>query len=181
MSVQIRPCTLALLVLVTFGSVQIGVPQLPHKFPLDQFAPLCRAKGRVQDCPYDPVTKQVLAAGNRAIPVLISQLTETDRTRTPALDFWSYTTSGDVAFIFLTDLFTDKDLSSSTVPHVPTWEKIMSGCSDNAEACWRKYIRKNGIRSVQRSWQSAWERNRNQIVWDPESRCFRLRKVALTG
>jgi hypothetical protein len=122
------------------------------------------------------VTRQVLAAGSRAIPVLISQLTETDRTKEPSFDFWNNTTSGDVAFILLNDLFTGEDLKSFTMPDVPNWETIMAGCPDNAETCWRKYIRKNGIQSVQRSWQSAWERNHSRIVWDPESRCFRLHK-----
>jgi hypothetical protein len=181
MSRQQSQLCLALFVLTLVSCVQSAVSQVPHRFALDQFEDIrCRAKGRLQDCstvnPVNPVTSQVLAAGKRSIPVLISQLAEIARTKKPVFDFWSYTTSGDVAFAFLTDLFTDSDGKSFTMPGVPNWEKVMSGCQVNAETCWRQYIRKNGARSVQRPWQMAWENNQNRIVWDPDSRCFRLHK-----
>lgn len=173
-----RPALFALLVLVAFGCAQSAAPQSPHRFALERFENIgCRAKGRLQDCgANDPITNQILAAGKSSIPVLISQLTETTRTKEPIIDFWSYTTSGDVAFMFLTDLFTDKHGESFSMPGVPDWETVMSGCNGAAEGCWRKYVRKTGIRSVQRSWQTAWETNRNRIDWNPDSRCFQLRK-----
>ncbi len=164
---------LCLIIALSCGSSLVS--QIPHKFSLSQFGH-CPVKGRIQECDDDPITRQVLAGGKSSIPVLISQLTETMRTKEPVIDFWSYTTSGDVAFFFLTDLFTDKDWQTSTMPGIPNWEKIMSGCKEAAEPCWRKYIRKNGIRSVQQAWQVAWETNRDRVVWDPDNRCFRLRK-----
>jgi hypothetical protein len=93
--------------------------------------------------------RQILAAGSRSIPVLISQLDEASRTKESIEDFWSYTTSGDVAFIILTDLFTDSDRKSFTMPSAPNWEKVMTRCNENAEICWREYVRKKGIKSLQ--------------------------------
>jgi hypothetical protein len=181
MSQQVRLFWFWILALAALSCVQSAVSQVPHRFALDQFEDIrCRANGRLQDCstgyPVNPVTTQVLAAGKRSIPVLISQISETARTKDSIIDFWSYTTSGDVAFFFLTDLFTDKDGKSFTMPGVPNWEKIMSGCNGPAETCWRKYTRTKGISSVQQSWQTAWETNRNRIIWDTDTRCFRLRK-----
>jgi hypothetical protein len=47
------------------------------KYPLTKFNNEgCMAKGRVQDCS-GSVMRQILADGKNAIPVLISQLTET--------------------------------------------------------------------------------------------------------
>jgi hypothetical protein len=51
--------------------------------------------------------QQILADGKEAIPVLISQLTETARTEYQIADYWGDTRSGDVAYVILIDLFTD--------------------------------------------------------------------------
>ena len=164
-------------IIAAMACFQTAVAQVPHKFALDRFEhESCRGKGRLQECDDNPVMKKVLAAGSPSIPVLISQLDETSRTKEPIEDFWNYTTSGDVAFIILTDLFTDKDGKSFTMPGVPNWDMIMAGCNKAAEACWRKYIHKHGIRSLQQSWQAAWEADRDRVVWDDDARCFRLKK-----
>jgi len=165
------------IVLAVISCLQTAMAQAPQKFALGRFEnKLCRGKGRLQDCDQNPVMKQILAGGNRSIPVLISQLDETDRTKEPIEDFWDYTTSGDVAFIILADLFTDRNGTSFTMPGVPNWDKIMAGCNKNAEGCWREYIRTNGTRSLQGSWQAAWDANRDRVVWDDDARCFRLKK-----
>ena len=170
-----RLCS-AFFMLALASCLQVAVAQVPHRFALDRFEnKLCRGKGRLQECDNNPVMRQVLTAGSGSIPVLISQLDETRRTKAPIEDYWNYTTSGDVAFILLTDLFTENDGKSFTMPGVPNWDKIMSGRKGNAETCWRNYVRKNGIRSLQQSWQSAWETNRNRVVWDADARCFRLK------
>jgi hypothetical protein len=117
---------------------------------------------------------QVLAGGIASIPVLISQLIEESRTRKPVEDFWNYTSSGDVAFIVLNDLFTDTDGKTMTIPGVPDWEAVMTGCSENAEKCWRLYVHRYGMSSIQRAWQIAWNSNQSRIFWDPTARCFRL-------
>ncbi len=157
---------------------QAARAQLPQRFALERFQNAsCRGKGRLQECDdKNPVMKQVLAARSRAVPVLISQFNETRRTKEPIEDFWNFTTSGDIAFIILTDLFTDRDGKSFTMPDAPNWNTIMAGCEENAEACWRKYVRKNGIKSLQHSWEAAWKAHRERVIWDIDSRCFRLKK-----
>jgi len=45
------------------------------------------AKGRVQDCS-GTVMQKILADGQNGIPVLISQLTETARTKYQIADYW---------------------------------------------------------------------------------------------
>ena len=178
MSQQLRPIYSGLFLFALLYCTQGAVSQVPPRFALNQFDEFaCRAKGRLQDCSANnPITRQVLAADKRSIPVLISQLTETTRTQEPIIDFWAYTTSGDIAFMFLTDLFTDKDGESFTMPGVPNWENTRSGCNGTAETCWRSYVRKKGIKFVQQTWQTAWETNQSRIIWDPASRCFRLHK-----
>jgi hypothetical protein len=170
-----RSIWLAVSILAYLITVQNTASQVPHRFPLESMRGGIPEKGRLQDVGDNAVISQILAAGKSSIPVLISQLTESARTKEPIEPFWSYTASGDIAFMFLTDLFTDKDLRSSTMPEAPNWEKIMAGCNENAEACWRKYVQRRGIRSVQHSWRTAWENNQDRIVWDNDSRCFRLR------
>ena len=177
MSSHSRSVFFALFNLALLGWVQNASSQVPHRFALESIQGRILEKGRFQDLRGGNwVGKQIVEAGESAIPVLISQLTESVRTKEPIEDYWSYTTSGDIAFMFLNDLFTDKDWKSFTLPGVPNWQSIMSGCNLTAETCWRNYVRKSGIRSVQHSWQTAWETNRDRIIWDPNSRCFRLRK-----
>ena len=48
--------------------------------------------------------------------------------------------------------------------------------NENAETCWRNYVRKNGIRSLQQSWQIALETDRDRVIWDANARCFRVKK-----
>ena len=53
--------------------------------------------------------QQILADGKDAIPILISQLTETAITKNQIADYWIGTRSGDIAFVVLNDRFTDHD------------------------------------------------------------------------
>lgn len=177
-AMAMRISCLLLLLVTTLFCLSVNAPaQAPRRFLLTHFENnFCRGKARLQDCGDSPVMDQVLAGGKSSIPVLISQLTETHRTGAPAEDFWTYTTSGDVAFMLLTDLFTDRDGTTSTLPTALGWEGITGGCNEGAETCWRKYVRDHGIKSVQQSWQNAWQANQDHIVWDSDAHCFRLAK-----
>ncbi len=135
----------------------------------------CMAKGRVQDCS-GTVMQEILADEKKAIPVLISQLTDTTRTKYQISDYWFETRSGDVAYVILTDLFTDDDLRTFFMPNVPNWPTVMNGCDKSAEGCWDDYLRKHGRRSVQQAWFRAWNRYRDVVYWDAKARCFRLRQ-----
>src|ERR1700728_1710565 len=120
----------ALAVFVSFLTMQSGHGQTKSgKYPLTQFDNYgCMAKGRVQDCS-GTVMQQILADGKNAIPVLISQLTETARAQKQIADYWGDTRSGDVAFVVLNDLFTDSDLHTFRLPGVPDWVTVQKGCN----------------------------------------------------
>src|SRR3979411_1090772 len=73
---------IALTVFLSFLLMQSGHAQTKRgKYPLTQFDNYgCMAKGRVQDCS-GTVMQQILSDGKDAMPILISQLTETARTK----------------------------------------------------------------------------------------------------
>ncbi len=146
------------------------------KYQLTQFDNAgCEAKGRVQDC-NGKVIQQILADGKDAIPILISQLTETTRTKKEITDYWADTRSGDVAYVVLTDLFTKPDEETSQMPDVPDWKTLMDDCHSPAQGCWDKYVRKHGRISVQRAWLRAWNLHKDQVYWDSKAWCFRVAK-----
>jgi hypothetical protein len=133
----------------------------------------CRAKGRLQDKQYcaSQMMDQIIAQGKDAIPVLISQLTETRPTRKPIYDYWARTTSGDVAFFILHDLFTDSDWKTFNLPGVTSPNE---GCSEGSQGCWMIFLKKHGRRPLQQEWEKAWEANKDRIYWNETVRCFRL-------
>ncbi len=146
----------------------------PHKFALTKFDNSgCRFKGRVQDCS-GKVMSQILAGGKTSIPILISQLTDTGRTKEPIEDYWSVTSSGDIAFLVLTDLFTEDDEQTFNMPGVPNWAIVSSDCQNSAETCWREYLAKHGRKSVQQAWLQAWNKYKDQIYWERTARCFQI-------
>jgi hypothetical protein len=167
----------AVAVFVSFLVIQSGHGQTKgRKYPLTQFDNYgCMAKGRVQDC-RGKVTQQILADGKDAIPILISQQTETAVAKNQIADYWSGTRSGDVAFVVLNDLFTDDDLHTFGLPGVPNWSTVQRGCNRQSQACWDKYLRKHGRASVRQAWQRAWNLHKDQIHWDAKAQCFRVSK-----
>jgi len=165
----------AITVFIPFLIVQSAYTQVKRaKYPLTEFDNYgCMAKGRVQDC-RGRMTQQILTDGKDAIPILISQLTETAVTKSQIADYWSGTRSGDVAFVVLNDLFTDTDLHTFEMPGVPDWTAVQKGCHRAAEACWDEYLRKHGRMSVRQAWQRAWNVHKGQIHWDAKAQCFRV-------
>jgi hypothetical protein len=150
-----------------------------RKFPLSSLARTdCRLKARYQECPSKVMT-EILSQGKSAIPVLISQLTDTGKTQKPIEPDWSYTDSGDVAYLILISLFTNRD-GTFNLPDVPTWKTVMKGCITGVEGCWREYVSKNGRESVQQAWLKAWNLNKDKISWDAKEQCFRVAGV-ITG
>lgn len=169
---QIVPLLLIAVALARPGDAQ----GQQRKFPLSKFDNTgCTSKGRVQDCS-GKVMQEILAGGKNSIPILIAQLTDTGLTPEPIEDYWGFTTSGDVAYIVLTDLFLDADWKTFNMPGVPDWTAIMKGCDFDAASCWRDYVRKHGRKSIQSTWLRAWNRWKDQIYWEPTARCFRISK-----
>ena len=78
----------------------------------------CRAKGRFQDRGYceSKVINQVLADGKSAIPVLISQITDSRWIAEPVFDFWPRIRAGELAYFILANLLLDDTWTKSTMP-----------------------------------------------------------------
>ena len=153
-----------------------GETQKPRNFPLwdfDEVNHTCRAKGRLQDKEYckSNLMDQIVAQGKGAVPILISQLTDTRESREPIYDYWSKMTAGDIAYFILNDLFTD---SNWTTFNMPGLEALRENCRDASEACWRSFLKKRGRKFVQEQWLAAWSANKDRIYWDVGARCFRL-------
>ena len=165
--------------LVIFISVVILAAELQaktHKFPLASYDNAgCQSKARSQDCP-NKVMTEILAGGKGSIPILISQLTDSERTKTPAEAQWSYTESGDIAYIILISLFTTPE-GEFSLPGVPTWKNVIRGCDSNMEGCWREYVSKHGRKQVQQAWLNAWKLHKEKISWDPNAKFFQVAGV----
>jgi hypothetical protein len=157
-------------------SARTPAPKPPKQYPLwnfDEIGPSCRAKGRLQDRGYcgSHLMDRVVADGKDAIPVLISQLTETRPSKTPIYDYWSVTTSGDIAYFILNDLFTDADWETFTMPGL---ESLREPCDSDAQSCWQIFLKKHGRKFVQGQWTAAWNKYKERVHWDENARCFRL-------
>ncbi len=166
----------------TFVPAQI-IPAPVDEIPLWKFDEMtapssCRTMGRFQDKEHcdSQVVDQVLALGKNAIPLLISELTDTRRTNHSIYDLWKYTAAGDIANSLLFDLFTSPDL---TVTSLPELDSLQMQCDKPGEPCWRKFLRKKGRKFVQEHWQAAWDAHKDSIYWDDKARCFKLLPATL--
>jgi hypothetical protein len=144
------------------------------EFPLWKFDETgCRAKGRLQDKDYckSTVMDQILAQGKDAIPILISQITDTHPMKEPIYDFWGPMTVGDVANLILRSLFLDSDWKTRTMPGL---KQIDLDCGASSEQCYRQLLEKHGRKYIQDQWFTAWNANKNRVYWDVKARCYRL-------
>lgn len=139
----------------------------------DEIGLTCRAKGRLQDPDYcaSHLMDRVIADGKKAIPILISQLTETRPTKEPIYDYWAVTTSGDIAYFILNDLFTDSDWTTFNMPGL---KSLNEKCDSYAEDCWDRFLKKHGRKFVQDQWLATWKKNNDRVYWEESARCFRL-------
>ncbi len=144
---------------------------------LAEMQPSIAAKGRMQDVPDTKAAQRILKMGKRAIPALISCLTDERMTKYPVFQYWTETAVGDVAFVFLTDLFTDSTWRHSTLTGMPAWATIQSEspAGASAEQAWQSFVAKHGRKYVQDWWTSAWRENKTLIYWDESERCFKVK------
>jgi hypothetical protein len=134
------------------------------------------SKGRVQDREYNQsqVVDQLLAHGKASIPYLISKLEDETKLEGHVKDYWSDVRVGDVAFIILTDFFTDASWKGTTIPGVG-WNEFLGGGDDmslTGEQRLRNYIALRGRKSIKERWLQIWEKHRENIIWDDEERRF---------
>lgn len=133
----------------------------------------CRAKGRFQDRDYcaSAVMDQIVADGTSAIPVLISQITDSRWIAEPVYDFWPRIRAGELAYFILDDLFVDDTWQKSTMP--PLFPK--QPCDDASWVCWARFRKAHSLKDLQTHWIEFWKANKERIYWDEKARCFRLK------
>jgi hypothetical protein len=136
-------------------------------------------KGRVQDTEYNhlPVVENLIAHGNEAVPFLIAKLDDETKMKGHVFDYWSDVRVGDVAFIILTDFFTDPTWQKTTVPGVDYDEFLQRAPNSHVtgEQLLRKYIAKHGRHDITNRWREIWAQYKDRAHWDNSDRCFKVR------
>jgi hypothetical protein len=142
---------------------------------LAEMQPSVAEKGRMQDMPDTKAARRVLKRGKRAIPALISCLTDESRTKHSVFPFWPETTVGDIAFVFLTDLFTDSTWQPHTLKGMPGWDTVMSESPSGSASfqAWDIFVAKHGRKYLQDWWSKTWREKEAAIYWDESERCFK--------
>jgi hypothetical protein len=132
-------------------------------------------EGRVQEA-YDSsgVLERILKDQEAAVPFLIQSLTDARRTPEPVICLWNYTSVGDIAFVILTDLFSDASLQKSTIPGV-SWDEMLGKYDGPGIYQLHEYLRRHGRKSLQKKWSAVWAAYRDKVVWDSKQRCFVLK------
>jgi hypothetical protein len=138
----------------------------------------CRAKGRFQDREYcaSPVIDQIVADGKDAIPVLISQITDSRFIAEPVYDYWPRIRTGEFAYFILGDLFTDDTWQKSTMPNL--FPAQTCAPSNPAWVRWGNFRKTHSLKDLQTRWTEFWKAKHEKIYWDNKARCFRLRDAA---
>jgi hypothetical protein len=156
-----------------------GVPPLTqiNLAAIGRIAP----KGRVQDADYNqlPVVEQLIAHGKQSIPYLISKLDDETKIQGRVIDYWNEVRVADVAFIILTDFFTDHTWQNTTIPGIG-WNEFLEGGGNKdipAQDVLRNYISKHGRTKIKSRWQSIWDKYRDKVEWDQSERCFKPTSV----
>lgn len=142
-------------------------------YPLSTWSNItCRAKGRFQDRDYcdSAVMDQIVADGKSAIPVLISQITDSRWIAEPVYDFWPRIRTGELAYFILSDLFLDDTWQKRTMPALFPRQD----CDDPSWVCWGKFRKTHSLKELQARWMEFWKANQDKIYWDGKARCFRL-------
>jgi hypothetical protein len=132
----------------------------------------CRFKGRFQDGGYcqSAVIDQIVADGKPAIPILISQITDSRWIAERVYDFWPAIRTGELAHFILSDLFRDDTWQRSTMPDL-----FPAKSGDTPGWVWWEEFRKtHSLADIQARWMKFWKANQDEIYWDPKARCFRL-------
>jgi hypothetical protein len=155
-------------------------PKRPRNYPLSTWSNItCRAKGRFQDRDYcaSAVMDQIVSDGKSAIPVLISQITDSRWIAEPVYDFWPQIRTGELAYFILSDLFVDDTWQKSTKPELFPRQ----ACDEPAWVCWDKFRKTHSLKVLQARWMRFWNANQGKIYWDEKARCFRLSDAKIEG
>lgn len=169
-----RASCVCLILSTPFCIANDAKPARPKPYALSTWKNLgCRSKGRVQDREYceSAVIDQIVADGKPAIPILISQITDSRWIAEPVYDFWPRIRTGELAYFILGDLFLDDTWQKNTMP--PLFPE--QHCDDASWVCWAKFREKHSLKDLQSHWMEFWNANNERIYWDDKARCFRLK------
>lgn len=135
-------------------------------------------KGRVQDRDYNnlPVVENLIANGTEAVPFLIGKLDDRTGVKDHVFEYWSDVRVGDVAFVILTDFFTDPTWQKTTIPGVG-YDTFLERRNPTitGEQVLRNYIAKRGRNDITKRWRAIWAQYNARVYWDESDRCFKLR------
>jgi hypothetical protein len=137
----------------------------PKAYPLSSWSNIgCRAKGRFQDRDYcaSAVMDQIVSDGKSAIPVLISQITDSRWIAEPVYDFWLRIRTGELAYFILGDLFLDDTWQKSTMPALFP----LQDCDEPPWVCWERFRKTRSLKELQARWLAFWKANHDKIAWD---------------
>jgi hypothetical protein len=136
-------------------------------------------KGRVQDNEYNrlPVVDHLIAHGNEAVPFLIAKLDDETKIEDHVFDYWYAVHVGDVAFVILTDFFTDPTWKKTTIPGVGYDEFLQRGANTDAtaEQLLQNFIARHGRHEITDRWRKVWAQYKDRAYWDDKDRCFKIR------
>jgi hypothetical protein len=105
---------------------------------------------------------QIVHDGKSAIPVLISQITDSRWIREPVYDFWPRIRTGELAYFILDDLFLDDSWQKRTMPLlVPSQH-----CDQPSWICWEAFRRTHTLKALQVRWMEFWKKNLDKIYWE---------------
>ena len=150
-------------------------PKRVKTYPLHNWKNItCRAKGRFQDRGYcdSAVIDQIVADGKSAIPILISQITDSRWIAEPVYDFWPRIRTGELAYFILGNLFVDDTWQKTTMPALFPPEDC--GSDEPSWVCWGKFRETHTLKELRKRWMGFWNTNKDKIYWDAKALCFRL-------
>jgi hypothetical protein len=161
----------------TFGQT---VSAHAKAYPLSTWSNItCRAKGRFQDRDYcaSAVIDQIVSDGKAAIPVLISQITDSRWIAEPVYDYWPRIRAGELAYFILDNLFVDDTWEKSTMPPLFPVQR----CDEPSWVCWQNFRKTHSLKELQARWSAFWRANHDRIFWDNKARCFRVSNPKVEG
>jgi len=142
----------------------LGLSKMEHMPP----------KGRLQEYG-SPQATRVIELNKKAIPLLIACLTDETPTKKPIEDYWPVTTVGDIAFLFLCDLFTDSSWQHSTINDVVNWNTLEAAYPNQTSFdSWYSYLKEHGRKHVQDVWYERWKQIDRDVIWDQKEQCFKV-------
>ena len=138
---------------------------------------VCEDKGRLQEFP-SKMMDRIIAGGKDSVPVLIGMIMDEReiRTKEPIICYWHGMTVSDAALCLLSDLFTDANAEKVTIPGLSLADMMDPQDQDRPAADQlHLFVQRHGRAVLQAKWRKLWSQYANQIEWDEQQKCFRLK------